>query len=264
MTEFIENLFAGIFGDNVVLATILIAIVPIVELKGAIPFSMSAKIWGGKALSSWSALAFGLLGSSLIVPVLALIYIPLINWLKSTKLFKNLALKIENKVNKQKQKIENKVDSYTVNTENNNVSKDSNEISNLKETKESTVSVEKEQIANIEEQNNKSKATKTKYDKVFFIKLLSVFLFVSVPLPFTGVWTGACLAVVLGLGFWWTCASVIGGNLVAGLIITFLSSLFGENVLIFFYIIMAVIVIFLIASLIVNAFKKKNKENKVQ
>ena len=32
MTDFIENIFSSIFGNNVVLATILIAIIPIIEL----------------------------------------------------------------------------------------------------------------------------------------------------------------------------------------------------------------------------------------
>ena len=91
MTEFIENIFSSIFGNNVILATILIAVVPIIELKGAIPFSMSSQIWGTNALSLVSAFLYGLLGSCLVVPILALIYTPIINWLKKTKLFKKLA-----------------------------------------------------------------------------------------------------------------------------------------------------------------------------
>ena len=82
MTDFIENIFSSIFGNNVVLATILIAIIPIIELKGAIPFSMSPEIWGSFALPYWEAFFYGLLGSCLIVPILALLYVPIINWLK--------------------------------------------------------------------------------------------------------------------------------------------------------------------------------------
>ena len=106
MTEFIENIFSTIFGNNVVLATILIAMVPIIELKGAIPFSMSPEIWGTVALSEVNAFLIAFLGSSLIVPVLALIYNPIIKWLKTTKLFRNIAEKIENRVSSKKQKIE--------------------------------------------------------------------------------------------------------------------------------------------------------------
>ena len=78
MTEFIENIFSSIFGNNVILATILIAIIPIIELKGAIPFSMSPEIWGSFALPYWEAFIYGLIGSSLIVPILALLYVPII------------------------------------------------------------------------------------------------------------------------------------------------------------------------------------------
>ena len=96
MTEFVEGIFSNIFGSNVVLATILIAMVPVIELKGAIPFSMAVDIWGINALSFFPALIYGILGSSLIVPILALIYKPVINWLKRTKLFRRIAEKIEN------------------------------------------------------------------------------------------------------------------------------------------------------------------------
>ena len=90
MTEFIENIFSSIFGNNVILATILIAMVPVIELKGAIPFSMAVDIWGTNALAYLPAFLCGILGSSLIVPILALLYLPIIRWLKKTKLFRIL------------------------------------------------------------------------------------------------------------------------------------------------------------------------------
>lgn len=46
VTEWIKELFARVFGDNAALATVLISIVPIIELKGAIPFGMSTAFWG--------------------------------------------------------------------------------------------------------------------------------------------------------------------------------------------------------------------------
>ena len=183
MTAFFEHIFSSMFGDNVVLATILIAIVPIIELKGAIPFSMSAEVWGASALGKWSAFGYGLLGSSIVVPFLAFVYVPIIRWLKSTKLLKKLGEKIDRKVNSKKENIENKSSGKRFST---------------------------------------------------FLKMLGVFLFVAFPLPFTGVWTGTCLAVVLGLGFWVTCGVVILGNVVAGLIITLLSSIVPA--IVFFYI----------------------------
>lgn len=233
MTEFIENIFSTLFGNNVILATILIAVVPIIELKGAIPFSMSPQIWGAAALPYWEAFLYGLIGSSIVVPILALLYIPIINWLKKTKLFKRLAEKLENRVNSKKEKLEEKAESEDTNNS--------------------------EQLV-VEEKNNTQ--TNKKYNKKFFLKLLGVFAFVAIPLPLTGVWTGTCIGVALGLGFWWTCASVILGNVVAGLLITLVSSLFGDATLVFFYILIAVILIFVLVKLLLKLIKrKKEKQN---
>ncbi|MBR1984251.1 MAG: small multi-drug export protein [Clostridia bacterium] len=227
MTEFIENIFSTIFGNNVILATILIATIPIIELKGAIPFSMSPEIWGTVALSEWKAFLFAFLGSSLIVPILALIYNPIIKWLKTTKLFRKIAEKIENRVSSKKQKIEEDVNNKTEN---------------------------KESLDNSENRQAK------KFDKKFILKLLGVFMFVAIPLPLTGVWTGTCIAVALGLNFGWTCLTIISGNLIAGLIITLISHLFGEATIIFVYILLAIVVLVILFGLIKKLISKKASE----
>ena len=233
MTEFIENIFSSVFGNNVILATILIAIVPVIELKGAIPFSMSPEIWGSFALSYWEAFGYALIGGAIIVPILALIYKPIINFLKKTKLFRRFAEKLENRVNKRKDKIENKL-----------------EDKEQQENKEVEPEITKQK---------ELKQNKTVYDKKFFIKLFSVFAFVAIPLPLTGVWTGTCLAVALGLNFWWSCAGVIGGNIVAGLLITLASTLFGDSTMIFVYILFAIIVVIFIVSLIKKLIERSKK-----
>ncbi len=217
MTESIEQFFFSIFGGNVVLATILISIIPIIELKGAIPFSMSVDIWGANALSAWEAFAYALIGTSLIIFVLALIYIPLIKWLKSTKFFKRLGEKLENLINRKKKVVEDEI--------------------------------------------AKEKSKK----KILLLKITGVFLFVANPIPFTGVWTGTCLAIALGLNYWTACATVVSGNIVAGLLILFLSHFFGDSTLILCYILLAIavsIAIFLIIkSIILKHNNKKNGED---
>jgi uncharacterized membrane protein len=45
-------------------------------------------------------------------------------------------------------------------------------------------------------------------------------LFVAVPLPITGAWTGSILAVLLGLRFRYALISIITGVLIAGAIVT--------------------------------------------
>lgn len=53
-----------------------------------------------------------------------------------------------------------------------------------------------------------------------------VFAFVAIPLPGTGVWTGSLLASVLGLRPAKAIPVVIAGNIVAGVIMLFLSNIF--------------------------------------
>ena len=57
------------------------------------------------------------------------------------------------------------------------------------------------------------------------LKQLGVFIFVAIPLPMTGVWTGTAIAVFLNLKFKDAILPVVIGNLVAGLIISGLASL---------------------------------------
>lgn len=53
--------------------------------------------------------------------------------------------------------------------------------------------------------------------------LLGIFIFVAIPLPGTGVWTGSLLATLLGYRLKHALPTIWGGNLIAGLIITGLS-----------------------------------------
>lgn len=50
-----------------------------------------------------------------------------------------------------------------------------------------------------------------------------LFLFVAIPLPGTGVWTGSLIATLLDMRFKWAFPAILCGNLVAGLIIMTLS-----------------------------------------
>ena len=58
---------------------------------------------------------------------------------------------------------------------------------------------------------------------VDFIKKMTVFIFVAIPLPMTGVWTGTAIAVFLNLSFKDACPMVILGNFIAGAIMSVLA-----------------------------------------
>lgn len=51
-------------------------------------------------------------------------------------------------------------------------------------------------------------------------KFLGLFLFVAIPLPMTGAWTGSCVGSFLDLPVWKGALAVFLGNIVAGFILT--------------------------------------------
>lgn len=66
---------------------------------------------------------------------------------------------------------------------------------------------------------------KKRLDRGTFYKCVGVFVFVAIPLPMTGVWTGTAIAVFLGLKFKEAILPVVIGNAVAGLIISVITEL---------------------------------------
>ena len=68
-------------------------------------------------------------------------------------------------------------------------------------------------ITNFEEKTRKKSGKIEKY------KLLGLFVFVAIPLPGTGVWTGSLASVLLGLGKKEAVVTVFAGAAVCGLLI---------------------------------------------
>lgn len=204
---------------------------PIIELRGAIPFGMSKTFWGARALSSWESFAFSFLGSSLVVPIIALLLKPILNWLKKTKLFKKLAIKIEENFKNKSKKVEEDVEN-------------------------------KDLYDNSQEgdaQNDAGVIEEKRHNKKFFMKLSAITLFVAIPLPLTGVWTGTAIAVMMDIPFFWTCASVILGNLIAGLIMQTICAIFPNFttwILIIFLCLSAILIIYYF-------IKNKLQKNKI-
>ena len=76
--------------------------------------------------------------------------------------------------------------------------------------------------------------------------MISLFIFVAVPFPVTGVWTGTAIAVFLGLKFKESVLPIACGNLIAGSIITLLTFLVGDYVDIIIYALFAIAIIMLV------------------
>ncbi len=62
--------------------------------------------------------------------------------------------------------------------------------------------------------------TKEKFEKYGAIFLL---FFVAIPLPVTGAWTGSAAAFIFGIRFWYAFPTIVGGVMIAGVIVTLAS-----------------------------------------
>ena len=215
MSEWIKDFFVTIFGSNSWLATIIISMIPIVELRGAIPFGSAVSFWGEHALPVWKSFLFSVLGSTLVCVILTFLFWPVFKWLKKTKMFKKLADAVENKLNRSSKNINDKVQA---------------------------------------ESNEK---------KIWWLKWLGVFAFVAIPLPLTGVWTGTCIALFVGLNKRDTMTSVILGNLIAGIIMMIISYFFADNTMIVFLVFLGLVAVFILYFAI-RAIVKKIKNRKTE
>ena len=157
------------------IVTVLIAALPIVEARLAMPIGLGLKL---DYFQSW---LFAFIGSSMLAPLLLLVLIPFIKWLSKTRIFRKIGTALYDKFEKKSKSV--KVD---------------------------------------EESGQDKEATKKTERK----KMLGVFLFVAIPLPLTGVWTGCAVASLLKMKYRNALASVVAGNLVASLIILLLCRFF--------------------------------------
>lgn len=53
---------------------------------------------------------------------------------------------------------------------------------------------------------------------------LGLIIFVGIPLPGTGVWTGSLIAALLGIKFRWAFLAVLAGDIIAAIIVTLIST----------------------------------------
>lgn len=187
------------------LAVMLLSMIPIAEARFAIPFGISM------GLSPLEAFGWAFLGSSMIAPILLIVFMPIINALSRTKLFSKLGKFLYAKFEK----------------------------------KSKSLGLEQEPDDGAE----KPLLTKSELKKIG-----GTALFVAVPLPLTGVWTGSAVASILKIGFVKGLIGVILGNAVACGIITLISYLFRDYVswiTLAFFIIAVIVVLILIVKLIV-------------
>ncbi len=204
MKLFISNLIG-----NDVIATFVMSLVPLVELKGAI-------IFGWDILGFILSFLIAYVGSTIVfIPIFFLLR-PILNALKKIKAFNGFATKVENY--------------FSLKAE--------------------------DTLKKRQEKNSKKRSPN-------FIKMLGVFVFVAIPLPMTGVWTGTAIAVFLGLKFKEAILPIVLGNFIAGLLICGLSALCGVlsiNLDTVLWIMFALAGILLILTIVKISLSKRNTE----
>ncbi len=83
----------------------------------------------------------------------------------------------------------------------------------------------RDKIEKIEIGKKMLERAKSKGRLVEKFELLGLFLFVAIPLPGTGAWTGALLAIIFGIRKHLAIPAISFGVIIAGLIVTFIVSL---------------------------------------
>lgn len=140
------------------LITFLISMVPVIELRGAIPYALAAGV------EPWIACVLAIIGNMLPVPFILLFIRKILEWMKGRPKLGKIAMKIENRANK-------------------------------------------------------------KSGKVRQSELVGLCLFVAIPLPGTGAWTGALIAALMDIRMRRALPTILLGVVTAGVIVTLVLSL---------------------------------------
>lgn len=153
MTDFIVEAITGADVGKY-LATFIISMIPVIELRGAIPIGVSL------GLSHVEAMGVSIIGNMLPVPFIILFIRPIFRWMtkKSGKLAR-LAEKLETKA-------------------------------------------------------------EGKWDKIHRYQFFALTVFVAIPLPGTGAWSGALIAAVMNMRLRNALPSILLGVLIAGVLVT--------------------------------------------
>ena len=153
MTDFIVEAITGADVGKY-LATLIISMIPVIELRGAIPIGV------GLGLSHAEAMGISIIGNMLPVPFIILFIRPIFRWMtrKSGKLAR-LAEKLETKA-------------------------------------------------------------EGKWDKIHRYQFFARTIFVAIPLPGTGAWSGALIAAVMNMRLRNALPSILLGVLIAGILVS--------------------------------------------
>jgi uncharacterized membrane protein len=215
MSEIIDKIVFGLQDliQNDYFVTFIISMIPMIEVRGAIPVALKM------GMNPWVAYFFSCVSALLICPILMFFLKPILNALKKTKLFNNIAAAVEDSFKGKAKKIEDKAETKTAEDE-----------------------------------------KKRKRNDLY--KMLGLYLFVAIPLPMTGVWTGSAIAVFLNMSMKKSILPLVLGNFTAGLIIIVASLLLGEKSYLVIVVLLAFVLISIIGLMVTVILKRRKKVHK--
>lgn len=211
----------------VFLVGILLAMVPLVETKGAIPLVMSSALFGEFALSPTTAFLSACIGGIIASILAVIIFLPLRKILEKIRLFRIILEHCDKVVNKwlNSKKFTKKV---------------------KKKPKKLIIKPAKDTI-NFAPQNTAKPPNKKKNMGKFWI----VFTFCALPIPFSGVWSAGALCSLLKLNFWQGILAVTTGNTICSVVILVFCAIFSE----FIDLIICIVCIFAVMLILYNFVK---------
>lgn len=205
------------FVNNRYLATILLSVVPMIEVRGAITVGTSL------GMNPWIAFVLSCCSALIVCPMLLFLLKPILKLLKKVKWFNRLAFVVEDFFKGKANKLDDE-------------------------------STEKVDISLTQKQRTK---------RSIINKTIGIFLFVAIPIPMTGVWTGSAVATFLDLQYRFSIPAIVVGNFVAGLIITLLNIILAEYATIILLVLglfMIISIAYIIAAIVVKSKKMKKQQ----
>ena len=225
----------------VYLVTIVLAALPVIELRGAMPLGMSSAIWGDSALSLGESALASVIGGILGCFVVVTVFLPLKKLLYKNKYCKKFFDHFEIKANEQIERFLSKKQRKNAK----NRTKSNQNASTMHSTVPHAIQFPTPQKAK---------------DNTFW-RCLFVFLFCAAPLPFTGVWSAGALCSLLNVRYFPGVLTLILANLTGSGMVTIFCWLFQsyiDLILTIMAIILIIITLYYAAKILTSKTKKKD------
>lgn len=108
MSNFFKDLIFAIFGRHSWLGIIILSMIPVTELRVAIPFAMNSAVWGEFTLTWWQAWICSVVGSTLPAFVIIPLLIPVFGWMKKSRFFSKIVDFFDRKFSKHAGRVNQK------------------------------------------------------------------------------------------------------------------------------------------------------------